>query len=72
MTQLADKQVTMRCVVNTPESRGQCDERITVPAYEDLVTKELKPVQVHPYICLGCWRAGWRHDNMIGGRVWRE
>lgn len=31
-----------------------------------------KPLQVHPYICLDCWRAGWRHEApKQDGQQWR-
>lgn len=30
-----------------------------------------KPLQPHPYICLSCWRAGWRHEGPQNGGTYR-
>lgn len=46
------------------ECAGKCGATDKAPAYEDRTErdpeKRIKPVQAHPYICLACWRAGWR------------
>lgn len=49
-----------------------CGASATVPATEDKLTKQLRPVQGHPYVCLQCWRLGWRSDApMKNGEPWR-
>ena len=46
------------------ECAAKCGATDKVPAFEDRLEKDpakrIKPVQVHPYVCLSCWRAGWR------------
>lgn len=46
------------------ECAGGCGSTDKLPAYEDLTEKDpakrLKPSQAYAFICLGCWRAGWR------------
>jgi len=55
---------------------AQCGAKDRVPAFDDRSeknpAKRIKPVQVHPYICLACWRAGWRSDApKVDGEPWR-
>lgn len=44
-----------------------CGDTDRVPAFEDRAepdpAKRLKPVQVHAWVCLSCWRKGWRNDG---------
>lgn len=63
--------VILNCVAPT-----NCGQTSTVPAFEDRTepdpAKRTKPIQIHPYICLGCWRLGWRHDAPTkDGERWR-
>lgn len=43
---------------------AKCGTTDRFPAFEDRFEKDpakkVKPVQAHPYVCLACWRAGWR------------
>ena len=53
-----------------------CGTTDKVPAREDLTEKDpakrIRPVQEHPYICLACWRLGWRSDAPeANGNPWR-
>lgn len=53
-----------------------CGTTDRVPAFTDRFeadpAKRIKPVQAHPYLCLSCWRKGWRSDApMTEGAPWR-
>lgn len=63
--------ITLACAA--PTNCGTTDK---VPAFEDRSepnqAKRIKPVQVYPFICLTCWRLGWRHDAPArAGDPWR-
>lgn len=58
------------------ECAAGCGATDRVPSFEDRAEKDpakrIKPVQAHPYICLACWRAGWRSDAPeANGAPWR-
>lgn len=60
--------VQVRCAAGC----GQTDR---VPAYEDKREKDpekvAKPIMGHPFICLACWRAGWRCEApVLEGHPW--
>jgi hypothetical protein len=45
------------------ECGARCGAKDRVPARENPKTKALEPVAAYPWICLACWRVGWRSDN---------
>lgn len=48
-----------------------CGDTDRVPAIRDKADKRLKPVAPTPWICLACWRDGWRSDGPLGEGRWR-
>lgn len=47
------------------ECAAKCGASDRVPARKREVNSppdDIVPVQGHPYICLACWRAGWRSE----------
>ena len=53
------EKVTLKCACGCG-AQMQSDTRVE---NEPGGAKVLKPLQVHPYITLDCWLAGWRHDG---------
>jgi hypothetical protein len=62
--------ITMKCAADAAGSA--CGATIGEQAHMDNQKKQLVTVAKHPYICLACWRAGWRSDApMTTGAPWR-
>lgn len=61
--------ITLECAT---KPQTDCGATVSDQAVEDKQTKQLVGVQKHPYICLRCWRLGWRSDApRKNGDPWR-
>ena len=65
MTTTSSNRIEISCAAG-------CGATDRVPAQEDRTEKDpakrLKPVATYAWVCLGCWRKGWRWD---GDRVYQ-
>ena len=60
----ANSKITLQCASST-KGTG-CERTDVLPAV--MIEGVIKPIQVYPYICLACWRAGWRASAIEKGK----
>lgn len=54
---MSENKIRMVCAT-APHTRCQQEQETSLIK----VGTDLRPLQPHPYICLSCWLAGWRHE----------